>query len=539
MALEESLPTPNSETDEAPHISALSEKPIGNLSLRKTVLRRGTSWQTPSHGDEVEVHYSGHVQGSGCSLGSSYDQGTSFKFKLRQGEVIEGLDEGIATMKKGEKAIFTIPPNIAYGEAGFPPLVPPNSSLIFEVDMISWSTIRDVTGDGGVLKRIIVEGDGWASPKDGDEVSVKYEAKLEDGKLLSKSEDTVIFHVGDGKLCHAIHNAVKTMRRNEKVELCIKFDYGFGLQDVTRANNKGGCTTVIPNVTILLELLSWRSVVDILGDKKLLKKIICAGEGLDHPNEGSSVKVTYICKLEDGTIVEQKGSAEEPFEYICLEDQVIEGLDRAVMTMKKGEKAQVFIDTDLLQGTEISKTVCGHSRLIYVVELLDFTKAKPFWKMETEEKIEACEKKKQEGNSLFKAKKFWLASKKYEKAATYVQFNHNFSDEEKHTAKVQLLSCDLNNAACKLKLGDYVGAAKLCTKVLELDPNNTKALFRRSQAYLNTSDLDKAEADIRKALKVDPNNKDIKLVLKMIKDQQKEHALHQAQLFGTMISKMV
>lgn len=73
-------------------------------------------------------------------------------------------------MKKGERAIFTIPPNLAYGELGFPPLIPPDSTLVYDIEMIAWSSIRDLTGDGGVLKKIVKEGQGWATPRDGDEV---------------------------------------------------------------------------------------------------------------------------------------------------------------------------------------------------------------------------------------------------------------------------------------------------------------------------------------------------------------------------------
>ena len=86
------------------------------------------------------------------------------------GEVIKGWEEGVATMKKGERAIFTIPPDLAYGETGLPPLIPPNSTLIYDIEMLSWNTIRDLTGDGGILKKIMTEGEGWATPKDGDEV---------------------------------------------------------------------------------------------------------------------------------------------------------------------------------------------------------------------------------------------------------------------------------------------------------------------------------------------------------------------------------
>ncbi|OWM78880.1 hypothetical protein CDL15_Pgr003051 [Punica granatum] len=468
------------------------ERTIGTDGLRKQILRKGNSWQTPFHGDEVEVHFSGQIEG-GAFLDSSRN-GSSFKFKLGQCEVIRGWDEGVAMMKKGERAIFTIPPNLAYGELGFPPLIPPDSTLVYDIEMISWSSIRDLTGDGGVLKKIVKEGVGWATPRDGDEVVVKYEARLEDGTVVSKSEEGVEFQLGDGYLCPAMSIAAKTMRRNEKAELSVKFSYGFGYvedgpTDVERT------TSASSNLSIELELLSWKSVIEVMGDKKVLKRIIKAGEGFERPKEGSVIKVAYISKHKDGTVIERRGTMEEPFEFVSLEEQINESLERAIMTMKKGERSIVTVSTS--------------SVVHYEVDLIDFTKEKPFWKMDSREKIEACERNKSIGNSLFKAGNFWQASKKYE-------------------------------------------------KVLEIDPSNAKALYRRSQAYLNVSDLEKAEADISRALSIHPNDsseafnlckfflfvcfgidRDLKLVYKELKEKQREYKVYQAEMSRTILSRMV
>lgn len=84
------------------------------------------------------------------------------------GYVIKAWDLGVSTMKKGEVAILTCKPEYAYGANGSPPKIPPNSTLIFEITLISWAA-EDIStkNDKGILRTIIREGKDYSNPQQG------------------------------------------------------------------------------------------------------------------------------------------------------------------------------------------------------------------------------------------------------------------------------------------------------------------------------------------------------------------------------------
>jgi FKBP-type peptidyl-prolyl cis-trans isomerase len=86
-------------------------------------------------GKTVSVHYTGTLT-DGSKFDSSLDRGKPFEFQLGAGRVIKGWDQGVVGMKVGGKRKLTIPSDLAYGARGFPPVIPPDSTLVFEIELL-------------------------------------------------------------------------------------------------------------------------------------------------------------------------------------------------------------------------------------------------------------------------------------------------------------------------------------------------------------------------------------------------------------------
>lgn len=90
----------------------------------------------PTAGQSVTVHYTGWLR-DGTKFDSSLDRGEPFQFVLGRGEVISGWDVAVARMRIGDRIRLTLPPQHAYGKEGYPGAIPPNATLVFEVELLS------------------------------------------------------------------------------------------------------------------------------------------------------------------------------------------------------------------------------------------------------------------------------------------------------------------------------------------------------------------------------------------------------------------
>lgn len=177
----------------------------------------------------MSVHYVGKLL-DGTEFDSSRSRNEQFVFTLGAKEVIGGWDIAVKTMKRGEVASFKIDSSFAYGDRGSPPKIPPNATLIFEIELFDWK-LEDITKkkDGGVCKRILLDGIGWDTPNKGATVSIDYSGKY--GERTFEKRTGVTFCLGEGceaGLVPAIEIAVKKMKSGEHCEITVKPEYAFG-----------------------------------------------------------------------------------------------------------------------------------------------------------------------------------------------------------------------------------------------------------------------------------------------------------------------
>jgi FKBP-type peptidyl-prolyl cis-trans isomerase len=128
----EGKPEPKAEAKPEPKAEAKPGDANAKLGIQDLVVGKGTE---AKRGDSVVVHYVGTLT-DGKEFDSSKKHGKPFDFVLGAGRVIKGWDEGVSGMKVGGKRKLTVPPSYGYGERGFPPVIPPNATLLFEVELL-------------------------------------------------------------------------------------------------------------------------------------------------------------------------------------------------------------------------------------------------------------------------------------------------------------------------------------------------------------------------------------------------------------------
>ncbi|XP_063707720.1 FK506-binding protein 59-like [Culicoides brevitarsis] len=385
----------------------------GDGRVSKLILKEGEGDETPQDGCRVSLHYTGKLT-NGTQFDSSVERNEPFEFDLGKGSVIKAFDMGVASMKKGEKCVLTCGSEYAYGEAGSPPNIPPNATLLFELELLGWKG-EDLSPrkSDGIIRYTIVKGTKKGSPKEGSFVKIKLKGTYE-GRVFEERE--VEFNIGEG-----------------------------------------------------------------------------------------------------------------------LEQNIVDGVEIALEKFKEGEKSRLEIAAEYAFGAEGNKEfgIPAGATVNYEVELLTFEKVKNSWELDDAEKLEQATLLKEQGNKYLKESKLLLALKKYNRAKGYLT---GFVNETDAVKQLQIaVHSNLSLLYQKQNNNDEVFAN--CNKVLELDPKNVKALYRRGMVRITTQDFEQAIADFNAILEVEPNNKAAQNQITIAKHHIAEYKKKEKKLYSNMFTK--
>jgi FKBP-type peptidyl-prolyl cis-trans isomerase len=341
--------------------------------LEYGVLRAGRNEPSPGKDDMVEVHYTGWLT-DGTKFDSSRDRGEPTSFGV--GQVIKGWTEGLQLMTPGAHFKLVIPPEIGYGSAGAGGAIPPNATLVFEVELLKVvampkyaapdaKALRDVSG---VKCEVVAEGKGPVVG-DRDALALRYAIWREDGTLLDCSER---------QNNHRIAGACASLPFDFMKNLASLYRVGTILRVLVPKAMfpNAGADTVweleVTGIKPLPQMPAFRlpDAAKVVTTQSGLKyEVLEAGTG-ESPSADDSVLAYYTGWTTDGKVFDSAHERGEPSTFGLR--QVIPGWTEGLQLMKTGGKFLFEIPGKLAYGAQgRPPKIPGNATLVFLVELVE------------------------------------------------------------------------------------------------------------------------------------------------------------------------
>lgn len=333
------------------------------------ILKKGSDEAGPVDGDTVEVHYTGWLT-NGTKFDSSRDRGEPTRFGVNQ--VIPGWTEGLKLMKPGMRCKFVIPSELGYGDRGAGARIPPNSTLVFDVELIKVIRMPKMkpgnpdnqkTLENGSKFEVVKAGTGEGIA-DGDGVSLRYAIWKADGTLLDCTEKSG--RKMGGTLESLQWPFLKDFVQGMKVGGVVRAEVPEKLLPQARADTVWEIELVATTKLPKFRQLAKDKVVTT--QSGLQYEVIEQGEG-DSPKAFETVVAHYTGWLTDGTTFDSSHARGEPTSFPL--NRVIGGWTEGLQLMKPGGKFLFQIPPELGYGARQSGKIPPNSTLIFLVELVE------------------------------------------------------------------------------------------------------------------------------------------------------------------------
>ncbi|RDD38997.1 Peptidyl-prolyl cis-trans isomerase FKBP4 [Trichoplax sp. H2] len=266
------------------------------------------------------------------------------------------------------------------------------------------------------------------------------------------------------------------------------------------------------------------------------------GQDLITPNVGSFCTVIVTGKLvSNNTIIDSRYDKEVEWKIGQGDTELCEVIDDCLQSMHAGDICNFTLKPDeayyILKEEDIH--IDQDIEVVYEVQLKKFIKAKETWYSTVEELFNEAISNKARGVNLYKSGKVIAAARRFSIALKYLIIMESDrlasrNDEHSNLRK----NCYLNLATCQAKHNMHRSVIANCSKVLQMEPNNLKALFKRGVAYTAVNDFDNAKADLESAKLQDPSNKAVIMAIQnLFTKTLKQNKFYQQALAGMFQSK--
>ncbi|MBN8697396.1 MAG: FKBP-type peptidyl-prolyl cis-trans isomerase [Bacteroidetes bacterium] len=353
--------------------------------LEYTITEKGNG-KRPQIGDKVKVHYTGKLLND-TVFDSSVKRGQPFEFKLGAGQVIKGWDEAFQLLDVGDKATIKLPADIAYGNRAMGS-IPPNSTLIFDVELIDFKEgVRPwdakgkdtITTASGLKYIIIKENKAGEQVKAGAQATVHYSGYFKDGKMFDSSVERgqpFKVKVGKGQVIKGWDEGLALLRKGEKAKLFIPYQLGYGEQGYGPIPAKAELIFDVEIVDVQEAMVPVLYDVSKLEAKKTASGLsyyeVKRSGSTVKAEAGKTVKVHYSGYLADGKMFDSSIERGEPIEFPLGQGMVIPGWEEGIALMNVGDKLRLVIPYYLAYGEQGREPIIpAKADLTFDVELVD------------------------------------------------------------------------------------------------------------------------------------------------------------------------